>query len=212
MHTFSLLSLTLLLWYAATPALAVRRSSNRPTRRGLQDPIEPPGLGRYTSQGCFASLGNPELAHPHDVKWNSPSECLNGCRNTGRHVVGAMHGDACYCMDVYPPWSLRVPDAACDKPCPGYPWSACGGFRVYSVFNLGIDINVEYQADPADLIPSSSAWKEAVERLGDMWEAATAAGEKLGSSTLSGIRGATSTTPRSPFKEPARDVDDSIEL
>lgn len=133
----NLVSCVLLLW-AATPAIAL---VDHP-------PAEPAVLHKPTSQGCYSSLGNLEGVESRSrdgtAMANSPAWCTHRCRKEKRPVF-ALHRGTCFCMDTYPPRAFLVADSECDFPCPGAPYSACGGKDAYGVFNLGMKIDIEHQ-------------------------------------------------------------------
>jgi cell wall integrity and stress response component len=58
-----------------------------------------------------------------------------------------LHIDRCFCADIYPIRVSRVDDSHCSWPCPGYDKDACGGAWAYSVFNTGLEVDVEYEGD-----------------------------------------------------------------
>lgn len=206
-------ALLLLLLLSATPTTAVRRSASS-SSRPKQEPVSLPVPGRLTSQGCFSSLGDLDLAvaESHQSPYNSPGLCLKTCR-ASRSPAAALHRATCYCMDAYPPRSELTRDEACDYPCPGYPFSACGGREAYSVFNVGIKLVVEHRADATedDDVPAE---KEAGggDRRGNLWEAAG----RLFSDTLSSVKGATSMSAlpgsRGQSNLGTDDADESLEL
>lgn len=66
-----------------------------------------------------------------------------------------LHKLQCFCADTYPSRLALIDDDQCDFSCPGYILDACGGSKTYSVWNTGLEVNVEYDED-ADTPPPSS--------------------------------------------------------
>jgi cell wall integrity and stress response component len=140
----SLLSCALLL-LAATPAAA----------KVTQPPVEPAVRGKFTSQGCFSSLGSlagdESESRDGSQMANSPQWCSHRCRKE-KKPVAALHRNTCYCMDTYPPRASLVADSECAYPCPGHPIYACGGKDAkYSVYNIGAPGTVQHQKDPEEV-------------------------------------------------------------
>lgn len=77
-----------------------------------------------------------------------------------QYTVIGLQGKNCLCGNAYPPKDSLVEDEKCNYPCPAFGMEACGSIgnpKHYTVFNLGIDIDVPY-ADPdaASSTPSST--------------------------------------------------------
>ena len=79
----------------------------------------------------------------------------------------ALHGDGCYCgsMYEYPPKGSLVDDDNCNHRCAGFMLDACRGLskpgRSYSVWNLGIDINLGFWEDEGAGSASNKSTKKA---------------------------------------------------
>lgn len=58
-----------------------------------------------------------------------------------------MQGNKCFCSDVYFMSIVCIQDIDCNYLCFGYVFDVCGSFEnfVYSVWNIGIDVYVEYE-------------------------------------------------------------------
>ncbi|CAM1509101.1 Fc.00g028400.m01.CDS01 [Cosmosporella sp. VM-42] len=102
-----------------------------------------PVLGQVTSHGCFSHGGN--LTVQNSVQGVSGGSCYNACKKKD-FLVSGLHAGKCYCGMVYPPKSDETDDDACDFPCPGYALEPCGSLDTdaYSIFNTGLDLEVEY--------------------------------------------------------------------
>lgn len=128
-------------------------------RTARQPPAEDPILGQVTSQGCFSTQG--ELAST-DVQFATIGRCAQICRESDAdNTVMAAQDHSCYCGKTYPPMSTLVDDGECDQPCPGYAVVACGGKGRYSVYNLGVDVDVEYSG--GDDLSSNDGSDDAVD-------------------------------------------------
>ncbi|KAH7128892.1 hypothetical protein EDB81DRAFT_808469 [Dactylonectria macrodidyma] len=131
---------TLLLWVT----LAAARS---------REPSQPPASvaipGLVTSQGCYGSL--PAVALGEPMVYLSIGSCSNRCMQRYKSVT-ILHLDICFCADTYPPRHSLLDDSKCNVPCPGYPFDACGGRKpdAYSVFNTGLNPDVEHDNDDND--------------------------------------------------------------
>lgn len=123
------------------------------TRQPQQRPPELPKLGQISSRGCFGSL--PSNSNVIPVKYSSSGLCWYRCQKEGK-FVSVLHLNKCFCADTYPPRLSLIEDDQCNYPCPGFGIEACGGLEAYSVFNTGVELDVEY--DRSDkTIPSPSA-------------------------------------------------------
>ncbi|KAF4943310.1 hypothetical protein FSARC_14951, partial [Fusarium sarcochroum] len=125
-------------------SMHVEHSSDRlieyyptPKQRALQLP-EP---GEYTSQGCFSEL--PRYFISFWVYENSPSACYHECKERGATVM-FLHMGMCGCSMTYPMRQARILDRGCTFECPGKRLLACGGVGRYSVYNMGINLEVDY--------------------------------------------------------------------
>lgn len=111
-----------------------------------QTPSATPVLGSTTSHGCFSA----KAGDAADVRSSmlSSGTCFRACRDSDeRYAVAILGPSECLCANEYPPEDSLVKDERCSYSCPGYPLEACGGLgneHVYSVFNLGIEVNVPY--------------------------------------------------------------------
>ncbi|KAL1894103.1 Protein SLG1 [Ceratocystis pirilliformis] len=121
--------------------------SSGQTTKGYQAPSQIPTPGSQTTVGCFSSSGN--LTDPGGYADTSVSSGFCGvslCVEKG-FTVFAIRGPKCYCGNTYPPEDDIVEDSRCNYPCPAYPAEACGGISsggAWSVFNSGIEVDVEY--------------------------------------------------------------------
>ncbi|KAL5594313.1 hypothetical protein BROUX41_001255 [Berkeleyomyces rouxiae] len=119
------------------------------TTKGYQAPSQIPTPGSQTRVGCFSSSGN--LTDPGGYADTSVSSGFCGvslCVEKN-YTVFAIRGPKCYCGNSYPPEDDIVADSRCNYPCPAYPDEACGGISgggAWSVFNSGIEVDVQYDA------------------------------------------------------------------
>ena len=69
-----------------------------------------------------------------------------------------LHGSQCFCADTYPSRLSLVDDDKCNYPCPGYGLHACGSLKdAYSVYSMGIEVDVQYDDIAADKPALSSS-------------------------------------------------------
>jgi cell wall integrity and stress response component len=123
----------------------------------VQSPIATPHLNELQSQGCFNDRGNLTETDLDSTGLSSGS-CREYCQEHD-YWVSALHIDKCFCGFMYPPEDALVDDKKCDFACPGFCPEACGSLGNpghYSVFNLGIEVNVEFYV-PEVTTTSSSA-------------------------------------------------------
>lgn len=135
MARFTMIYATFLFWLTLVAA-----------QNPLQRPAVVPVSGRATPQGCFGSLS--ATASGERVKYACAGVCLKRCKDEGKAVM-VLHMVYCYCADTYPPRLSILEDEKCNWPCPGYGLEACGSQKAYSVFNTGLEIDVE--SDPDDV-------------------------------------------------------------
>lgn len=130
---------------------------------GHQEPLQSPATaaipGRITPQGCFRLLpANATKIDPDErmmgSAFASPGQCRYLCNGEEKPVM-ILHKLQCFCADTYPSRLALIDDDQCDFRCPGYDLDACGGSKAYSVWNTGLEVNVEYDED-ADTPPPSS--------------------------------------------------------
>ncbi|KAH7160416.1 hypothetical protein B0J13DRAFT_127749 [Dactylonectria estremocensis] len=131
MNGFSIVYATFFFWVALVAGV-----STAPT----QPPATAPVKGQLTSHGCYGSLTS--SANGMSSVFLSSASCWNDCQERGKSVM-ITHLETCFCADTYPPLLSRVDDDQCDYPCPGYAAEACGGENAYSVFNVGIELDVD---------------------------------------------------------------------
>ncbi|KAI0409342.1 hypothetical protein F4802DRAFT_593618 [Xylaria palmicola] len=108
--------------------------------KGVEVPAQQPELGSDTVAGCFSSLADMTL--DNTGKWNTQGACAPKCRTQG-FPVGATYAKNCYCGNKMPNKKTLVDDSKCNEPCPGFDQQACGGLGVYTVYNTGVQVNVE---------------------------------------------------------------------
>ncbi|KAH7022040.1 hypothetical protein EDB80DRAFT_884840 [Ilyonectria destructans] len=173
MAGFTIFYATLLFW---TTLVAVR---------GRQEPLQSPATaaipGRITPQGCFGSLpANSKEIEPNEMTMGStfasPGQCRYLCNGQEKPVM-ILHKLQCFCADTYPSRLALIDDDHCDFSCPGYILRACGGSKAYSVWNTGLEVNVEYDED-ADTSPPSS-YASASTYINDAVDTFSAAAIKL---------------------------------
>ncbi|KAH6686771.1 hypothetical protein F5X68DRAFT_12342 [Plectosphaerella plurivora] len=151
---------------AATESVAAQAAAS-PSETPKQPPIEPARMGGQASQGCFKSkvadwdfykIDGLSTGACHYLGPNDKGVCV--AKADKKYTVSALSPDGCYCGWEYPPKADIIKDSDCNFGCPAYPGEACGGFTddgttYYSVFNIGVKINVPYKA--ADSSSSSSS-------------------------------------------------------
>lgn len=131
----------LLLWVA----LVVAQTSDPNTFRTKRLPVQPPTLDRYTSQGCFSELPSQFTFFRRTNM--APNWCYRQCKGR-QYSVMLMNDDKCYCSDKYPTERSLLPEERCLLPCSGKHHWVCGGPGAYSVYNLGIKLDVEHEPLP----------------------------------------------------------------
>jgi len=82
---------------------------------------------------CYSSAG--KLKQMGDLEFNSRGDCHELCVTTevknggdGYAVMAMTKGTLCYCGNTLPNDSLKVDDAKCKQPCPGFAPEMCKGF------------------------------------------------------------------------------------
>ncbi|KAI5456043.1 hypothetical protein BGZ63DRAFT_429393 [Mariannaea sp. PMI_226] len=132
--------------------LAVAKDSRGPVQAPATVPID----HQLTSHGCFKKLSATASHVP--VTFVSTGSCHAVCEFKGKAVM-ITRMSQCFCSDTYPPRLSLVDDSQCSSPCPGYSYQACGGQDAYSVFNMGLQLDVKYDDDTQnpDSDPSQSA-------------------------------------------------------
>ncbi|KAI0465732.1 hypothetical protein F4859DRAFT_347290 [Xylaria cf. heliscus] len=108
--------------------------------KGVEVPAQQAVLGTDTVAGCYSSLGG--MTMDSTDPYNAQGYCAPVCRDKG-FPVGATYAKACYCGDKMPNHQTLVNDTKCNEPCPGYDKQACGGLNVFTVYNTGVQVNVE---------------------------------------------------------------------
>ena len=150
---------------------------------GKQLPAATPRLGAETSQGCFKSAGDLEDKGGYDPGSVSSGMCKDVARKA-KALVFALKGEKCLLGDTYPPEEDLVDDDKCNFACPSYGEEACmyrdrgplnqchgnanrllgGGLKggsFYSVFNTGIELDIEHM-EPEETSETSSATPEGI--------------------------------------------------
>uniref|UniRef100_L7J2R0 WSC domain-containing protein n=1 Tax=Pyricularia oryzae (strain P131) TaxID=1143193 RepID=L7J2R0_PYRO1 len=128
-----------------TPVLVPRAT---PSVWAVQRPSERPVANDPRVQGCFSSAG--DLTFVQTVEYNSRDSCPKAICNTklGKDVGGTIRGNECWCGDKYPPKSSLVDDKDCNAACTGYGQEACGGDKVWTIYNTGKQAyGVDYMPD-----------------------------------------------------------------
>ncbi|GAP85152.2 putative transmembrane alpha-helix domain-containing protein [Rosellinia necatrix] len=121
-------------------------------QKGVEVPAEQPVTGTDTVAGCFSSLGDMTLDSTD--KYNAQGYCGPVCREKGK-PVGATYLKNCYCGTKMPNHKTLLDDSKCNEPCPGFDLQACGGLNAYTVYNTGVQVNVE-EADLDETSTSSA--------------------------------------------------------
>ncbi|KAL2884677.1 hypothetical protein HOO65_100081 [Ceratocystis lukuohia] len=147
------------------------------TTKGYQAPSQIPTPGSQTRVGCFSSSGN--LTDPGGYADTSVSSGFCGvslCVEKG-FTVFAIRGPKCYCGNTYPPEDDIVEDSRCNYPCPAYPVEACGGISnggAWSVFNSGIEVDVEYDTSSSTTSAAATSTAAATSASGNAATSAAA--------------------------------------
>lgn len=153
MKTSSLVSLALVAFsqtfgaHANPEASRVERSDATKVIRaekGKQSPSMFPVPEELKPQGCFEAAA--DFSVMKGVDFLSSGSCGKICTDK-KFKVMALHGAQCLCGNKYPPKSSLAKDSKCFFPCPAYPDEACGSLGdpgAWSVFNTGIDVNVDF--------------------------------------------------------------------
>lgn len=132
-------------------ALLALASFTNAQKKGVEVPAEQAVIGSDTVAGCFSSLGDMTL--DSSDKYNAQGYCGPNCRDKG-FPVGATYLKQCFCGHKMPNKKTLLDDSKCNEPCPGFDPQACGGLGAYTVYNTGVQVNVE-EAEP-DPVTSST--------------------------------------------------------
>lgn len=105
--------------------------------------------GNFTSGrslGCYQDDQTNRLLDGYYVnnkEMNSPGKCIEICLQSGFTYAGVQYGNECFCGNASPPSSVQLPDASCDRKCPGDVTKNCGGYFTMNVFETGISSEYE---------------------------------------------------------------------
>lgn len=130
----------------------------------IQKPSTLPVKGMLSSQGCYKSLSSTATLAPIDSVFVTSGQCFNYCVRKGKDVM-ILHQSDCYCADTYPSQGSLVDDFECNVPCAGYAAESCGGRNAYSVFNTGLELEIQHDngvvsSTPVSSIPTSTSVSE----------------------------------------------------
>lgn len=75
-----------------------------------------------TDKGCYSSSDPLKDQGPWDFQ--SSGYCQETCADAGYPVMGTK-GANCWCGDLLPASSSKVPDSKCDTACQGFPDNIC---------------------------------------------------------------------------------------
>jgi len=112
---------------------------------------------------CDSSAGM--LKQMGDLKFNSRGDCHELCVTTevknggdGYAVMAMTKGTLCYCGNTLPNDSLKVDDAKCKQPCPGFAPEMCGSRlgEYFSVYTTGLEEDPEMDEAPSSSASSAS--------------------------------------------------------
>ncbi|UZP39159.1 hypothetical protein NXS19_006975 [Fusarium pseudograminearum] len=105
-------------------------------------PFDLPVRHETTWHGCWME---PPITEHHSlsIQNNTPARCASYCRRY-KSKVAAVRQNSCVCAESYPERSRKRPESLCKSTCPGNPYEDCGGRRVWTVVNTGLDIHVPY--------------------------------------------------------------------
>ena len=76
---------------------------------------------------CVEDNPNRLLPKQISVKNNSPSNCIEACKEAGYLLAGVQYTFQCFCGNTPPPWSVIKPGYECNHVCPGNSNQKCGG-------------------------------------------------------------------------------------
>jgi cell wall integrity and stress response component len=131
-------------------------------------PSEQAISGQQTSQGCFSSSGNFTVVKITDPNTgNTIASSLGGCWpvcKEKKYLAMALHSDQCLCGMVYPPVDSITKDSECSFPCVQGGFEPCGnrktagkGIDRWSVYNLGVETNVDYYVEEKEESSTTSS-------------------------------------------------------
>ena len=116
-------------------------------------------------EGCFTSSA--DMTDLGSYIYQSPGYCQLQCVNQKKAVMGTTMGSDCWCGDLLPASSSKVPDSECNSKCNGYNLDTCkslprsvlslfanrltgGGPTSWSVQLTGLDSNPASQSSSQD--------------------------------------------------------------
>jgi cell wall integrity and stress response component len=125
------------------------------TDAGFLQPSKQAISDQQTSQGCFKSPGNfTEMKLTDPTTGKNIASSLGGCWpvcKEKKYWAMALHGDKCLCGMVYPEVESITKDVECSFPCIQGGFEPCGNIKTagkgidrWSVYNLGVETNVDY--------------------------------------------------------------------
>lgn len=80
-------------------------------------------LAQSSIEGCYSSPG--PLKDQGSWQFQSQGYCKDLCTKLLKPVLATTRGSNCYCGDLLPPLSSKVPDSKCNTKCFGYDLETC---------------------------------------------------------------------------------------
>ncbi|KAM0328695.1 hypothetical protein ACHAQA_005108 [Verticillium albo-atrum] len=121
--------------------------TNIPEPEEPTDPIVNPGVGGYTSIGCYTEAPDGRaLPYFFATEEQTVAMCVDACSVREYEYAGVQYGGECWCGNVITTGAVPTAIGECNMPCNGNGGEYCGG---------GSRLNV-YQRDSGETFPSAS--------------------------------------------------------
>ncbi|EMT63145.1 WSC domain-containing protein 2 [Fusarium odoratissimum] len=121
-------------WDGTYASVTTSSSASAATPQG---PSVNPGVGGYTSIGCYTEATNAR-ALPNGRGNNPPTvaNCVQACSNENFVYAGVEYGGECYCGNSFSDGSVPAPITDCGMTCNGNSSEYCGGPSRLNVYEL----------------------------------------------------------------------------
>ncbi|ENH67518.1 WSC domain-containing protein 2 [Fusarium oxysporum f. sp. cubense race 1] len=121
-------------WDGSYASVTTSSSASAATPQG---PSVNPGVGGYTSIGCYTEATNAR-ALPNGRGNNPPTvaNCVQACSNENFVYAGVEYGGECYCGNSFSDGSVPAPITDCGMTCNGNSSEYCGGPSRLNVYEL----------------------------------------------------------------------------
>ena len=87
---------------------------------------------------CYQDSSDRIFPHSKNLEdKNGVVSCMEHCMVEGYKYIGLQYGSQCFCGNVVPPLSRRVPTNRCNTPCPGEAKENCGASWMMNVYETG---------------------------------------------------------------------------